>query len=219
MMILFEARILYQTLTKLVLTSSPLLLVAVRALDFAATSSSSSSSSFFFLFSFSPFFLSVASFSDVPTGLHSFLLFIRAFEGGRGSRQVNKEIGCIEQVKGVKGTKRAAISRNRRIVYSPITLSLIFFCSSWIHRFLSAVSSSTPPRNLGSGEIIVFFFFLLKMKYSIVLINFVDKFLPGLGAGTIARKHGPIVQILEILALQNHGLAIHLYHLQHRIAG
>jgi len=86
--ILFEARILYQTLTKLVLTS-PLLLVAVRALDFTATPSSCSSSflaSSFFSSSFS-FLLSAASFSDVPTGLRSFLLFIRAFEGGGGSRR------------------------------------------------------------------------------------------------------------------------------------
>lgn len=86
-MILFEARILYQTLTKLVLTS-PLLLIAVRAPDFVAISSScfaSFSSSFS-----SSSFLSAASFSDVSTGLRSFLLFIRAFEGGRDSRQVNK---------------------------------------------------------------------------------------------------------------------------------
>lgn len=34
--------------------------------------------------------------------------------------------------------------------YSPSTLSLIFFCSASIHRFLSAASSSGPPRILPS---------------------------------------------------------------------
>lgn len=47
----------------------------------------------------------------------------------------------------------------------------------------------------------------------ILLIN-----LPGLGAGTIAWKYRPIVQVLKSLALQDHGLAVHLYLFQHRIA-
>jgi len=47
-------------------------------------------------------------------------------------------------------------------------------------------------------------------RYSFVpIISSIN--LPGLGAGTIARKYRPIVQILERLALQDHGLAVHLY--------
>lgn len=137
MVILFEARILYQTLTKLVLTS-PLLLIAVRALDFVAISSSCFASCFTSSSSFSSFLLSAASFSNISTGLRSFLLFIRAFEGGRDSRRVNKNGDpCVEQMKRVKGTKGGRVS-------STTTTSLLLTRDTVVDLLLLGLNPTVP---------------------------------------------------------------------------
>lgn len=191
MMILFKARILYQTLTKLVLTR-PRLLVAVCALDFAATSSSFSSSSF----SVVCFFVSTASFSDVPTGLYSFLLFIRAFEGNRQVKQRARDprngTGERSQRDQERPFRVHFQSEPNREEYSLLThdavVDLLLFRLDPPVPFghlLVDTAAHPGPRDILRITIPV------SLTLSFLLID-----LPSLGAGTIARKHRPIVQVL-----------------------